>query len=168
MSACAAENAEDAPRASMTAAPRFCTSGTNSFSSHIRSTTSVAFLPPTRALTKSGKSVEEWLPQMTQRVTSFTGAAALSASCIRARFWSSRVIAVKRSEGTPLALDSAIRQLVLQGLPTTTTRTSREAFAAMALPSSTKIGPFSRIRSLRSMPGPRGFEPTSRTQSASR
>src|SRR5207302_1647062 len=59
-----------------------------------------------------------------------------------------------------------MRQLVLHGFPTTTTRTDDAAYRWMALPSSTKIGPFLRIRSPRSMPGPRGTDPTRSTQSA--
>ena len=47
MAALAADAALDAPRASMTAAPRFCTVGRKSFSSHLRSsTTSDAGRPP--------------------------------------------------------------------------------------------------------------------------
>ena len=58
-------------------------------------------------------------------------------------------------------------QLVLHGLPTTTTRASAEATSSIALPCSTKILPLSFSRSARSMPGPRGLEPTSMHQSAS-
>ena len=59
-----------------------------------------------------------------------------------------------------------MRQLVLHGFPTTTMRTDDAAYRWMALPSSTKIGPFLRIRSPRSIPGPRGTDPTRSTQSA--
>ena len=58
-------------------------------------------------------------------------------------------------------------QLVLQGLPTTTTRASSEATSSIAWPCSTKILPLSFSRSARSMPGPRGLEPTRMAQSAS-
>jgi hypothetical protein len=55
----------------------------------------------------------------------------------------------------------AMYALVLAGLPTTSTRTPREATASSALPCSMKIFAFSSRRSLRSMPGPRGLAPTS-------
>ena len=86
--------------------------------------TSGAGLPPMRALAKSGNCVAEWLPQMAMLVTSATGTPALRASWALARFWSSRVIANQRSSGISGAFDRAMRQLVLQGLPTTRTRTS--------------------------------------------
>ena len=52
-------------------------------------------------------------------------------------------------------------ELVLAGLPTTSTRTSRLATASKALPCAEKILAFSSNRSLRSIPGPRGLAPTS-------
>ena len=58
-------------------------------------------------------------------------------------------------------------QLVLAGLPTTTTRASAAATSSMILPCSTKILPLSLSRSARSMPGPWGLAPTSRHQLAS-
>jgi hypothetical protein len=66
--------------------------------------------------------------------------------------WSSRVIAVKRSRGIEPALFIAIKQLVLAGLPTTSTRTSPAAPAASALPCAVKIAPLTSSSSLRSMP----------------
>ena len=66
-----------------------------------------------------------------------------------------------RSAGTSGALERAIRQLVLQGLPTTSTRTSEAALAAMARPWGPKIPPLTVSRSPRSMPALRGIEPTS-------
>src|SRR5437879_1198109 len=57
-----------------------------------------------------------------------TAVPAFEASCPFARFSSSRVMACHRSRGTSGALLMAIRQFVLQGLPTTRTRTSGEAF----------------------------------------
>ena len=70
-------------------------------------------------------------------------------------------MANQRSAGTSGALDRAIRQLVLQGLPTTSTRTSEAALAAMARPWGPKIPPLTVSRSPRSMPALRGIEPTS-------
>ena len=67
----------------------------------------------------------EWFPQMATLVTEDTGTPALRASWPLARFSSRRVMANQRSPGTSGALERAIRQLVLQGLPTTSTRTSR-------------------------------------------
>ena len=76
-------------------------------------------------------------------------------------------MAVNRSGPSRVACEAAIMQLVLHGLPTTTTRASAEATSSMALPCSTKILPLSFSRSARSMPGPRGLEPTRMHQSAS-
>ena len=62
--ALAAEAAEEAPRASIMAAPRLATVGMNSFSIQASSTRLVAFWPATSAWKTSGYWVEEWLPQM--------------------------------------------------------------------------------------------------------
>jgi hypothetical protein len=70
-------------------------------------------------------------------------------------------IAVKFFFGSVGADFIAIYALVLAGLPTTSTRTSRDAAASSALPCSMKIFAFSSSRSLRSIPGPRGLAPTS-------
>ncbi len=86
--------------------------------------TAVAGWPPILALSKSGYMVELWLPQMARLVTAVTSTPAFWASCATARFWSSIVIANQRSAGTARALFMAMRQLVLQGLPTTRMRTS--------------------------------------------
>ena len=110
-----------------------------------------------RALVKSANIVGEWLPKMMMSSTSVTSTPAFCASWVWARFWSRRVIAVKRSGPRRLALDAAIITLVLHGLPTTTTRASGEATSSMAVPCSTKILPLSFSRSARSMPGPRGL-----------
>ena len=59
------------------------------------------------------------------------------------------------------ALFIAIRQLVLAGLPTTSTFTSSAASSFSALPCTVKILPFSESSSARSMPFVRGREPTS-------
>ena len=97
-------------------------------------------------------------------VTSVTSTPAFCASCVFARFSSSIVIAKKRSQGTPSALFMAIRQLVLQGLPTTSTRISAAALAAIALPWPVKTFPLILSRSPRSIPALRGTEPTSSAQ----
>src|ERR1700737_4904757 len=97
----AAEAADEAPRAAMIAAPRLATVGMKSFSSQAWSeTTSAAFLPPIRALNRSGYWVAEWLPQMVRLLISETGTPAFFDSWARARLWSSLVIAVNRDFGT--------------------------------------------------------------------
>ena len=162
MTALAAEAADDAPRASMIWAPRCCTVVMNSPRSHsMLSMTSTAGLPSMAVFSKSGNCVDEWLPQMAMPVTDATGAPALRARRLRARFWSRRVMAKKRSSGISGAWARAMRQLVLHGLPTTTTRTSEAAWAAMASPWGPKIPPLMVSRSLRSMPALRGTDPTS-------
>ena len=88
--------------------------------------------PPIFALGKSGYIVELWLPQMARWETAVVSVPALSASWMAARFWSSIVIANHRSEGIEGAFPIAIRQLVLQGLPTTRTRTPAAACRAIA------------------------------------
>src|SRR3954447_6551428 len=112
--------AELRPRALITAAPRVWIIDTNVFSSQARSViTSVAGLPLIRALVKSGYWVLLWLPQMVMQVTSALATPAFLARAVRARLWSSRVMADQRSAGTPVLLPTPTRQLVLQGLPTT-------------------------------------------------
>ncbi len=73
-------------------------------------------------------------------------------------------MANQRSLGTSGAFDRAIRQLVLHGLPTTSTRTSEAALAAMARPWGPKIPPLTVSRSPRSIPAFRGIDPTNRAQ----
>ena len=70
-------------------------------------------------------------------------------------------MAKNRSSGMSRACARAMRQLVLHGLPTTSTRTSAAAWAAMASPCGPKMPPLMVSRSLRSMPALRGTEPTS-------
>ena len=66
-----------------------------------------------------------WLPQIVTLRDLSRPARRLSwPAAAAARFWSSRVIANQRSAGTFGACDRAIRQLVLQGLATVSTRTS--------------------------------------------
>src|SRR5947208_16318616 len=65
MAAFAALAAEDSPRASMIAAPRFCTVGMNSVSSHSGSLIiGQTFFPPHSAWNTSGYWVAEWFPQI--------------------------------------------------------------------------------------------------------
>src|SRR5579862_4469413 len=80
--ALAALAAEDAPRASMIAAPRCCTVGMNSDSNQPWSdpTASKAGLPATSAWKMSGYWVAEWLPQMVILAMSVTWTPALAAS----------------------------------------------------------------------------------------
>src|SRR5438094_8427086 len=86
MAPLAADRAEDAPRALITAAPRFWHCGTNVFSSQARSVmTSVAGRPLIRAFVKSGNCVLEWLPQIVTWVTSSSATPAFLARALRAR-----------------------------------------------------------------------------------
>src|SRR5262245_43904773 len=97
MAALAAEAAEERPRASMIAAPRFCTVGMKSPSSQAWSPTfSATEVPPTLAWNASGYWVAEWLPQIVMLVTSVTATPSLAAAWALARLWSRRVMAVKR------------------------------------------------------------------------
>ena len=89
------------------------------------------------------------------------GAGLLARAGATARLWSSRVIAVKRSAGTPSALRCAISAFVLAGLPTTSTLMSSAAPAAIASPCGLKMAPLASSRSARSMPFVRGRAPTS-------
>ena len=101
-------------------------------------------------------------------VTRVISTPALCASCARARFSSSRIMANQRSRGISSALLIAIRQLVLQGFPITRTRTSAPAFLSMACPWPMKILPLIPSKSFRSMPALRGMLPTSSAQLISR
>src|ERR1035437_10532521 len=100
-------------------------------------------------------------------VTVETGTPAFLASWVLDRFSSRRVIANQRSAGTSGAFERAIRQLVLQGFPTTRIRTSSAAFFWIALPCGAKIPPLIDRRSPRSMPAFLGTEPTSSAHDAS-
>ena len=91
----------------------------------------------------------------------------LSASCRRARFSSSAVMANQRFLGMLGAWLMAIMQLVLHGLPMTRIFARSPACSSMALPCPTKIPPLTRRRSLRSIPAFLGAAPTSRIQSVS-
>src|SRR5688572_23558249 len=95
MAAEAADAAEDAPRASMIAAPRLATVGMKVFSSQAWSfTVSAALLPAISAWNRSGYWVAEWLPQMVIFLMSETETPAFFDSWASARLWSRRVIAV--------------------------------------------------------------------------
>src|SRR6202022_778396 len=119
ITALAAEAADDEPLASMTAAPRFWIVVMNPcLSQPLSLMTSNGDMPAIRALRASGYCVVEWSPQMAMLVTTETGAPALRASCVLARFSSRRIMANHRSAGMSGALARAMRQLVLQGLPT--------------------------------------------------
>src|SRR3954447_12088691 len=73
MAALAAEAADEAPRASMIAAPRLVTVGVKPSAIHSSSfTPSAAFLPATVAWKMSGYWVAEWLPQIVRRLMSAT------------------------------------------------------------------------------------------------
>ena len=142
MAAFAADAAEDAPRASMMAAPRFATVGRNVPSTHAWSfTASYAFFPPTSQWKRSGYWVVEWLPQMVILRTSATVAPSFCAICVMARLWSRRVIAVNRPGSRPGAFCWAINELVFAGLPTTRIFTSFFADSDNALPWGLKIPP---------------------------
>ena len=163
MAALAAEAALEAPRASMIAAPRCCTVGMKSPSSHAWSSITAAAVPPgTSQWTRSGYWVAEWLPQMVIRDTSLTLVPSFWATWVRARLWSRRIMAVKRSSGTSGALFMAIRQFVLAGLPITRTRRSSAAWSFRERPWPVKMAPLASSRSWRSMPLDRGREPTRR------
>src|SRR5881396_704060 len=77
----AADAADDAPRASMMAAPRLATVGMKVPASQSWSpTVSAAFLPDTSAWNRSGYWVAEWLPQIVIFRISVTGTPSLAAS----------------------------------------------------------------------------------------
>src|SRR5438876_5116425 len=120
MAAFAALAAEERPRASMIAAPRFCTVGMNVLSSQLWSLIiGQIFLPSTSAWNTSGYCVAEWLPQMVTLRIDETGFATLAASCEVARLWSSRIMPVNCVGFRLGAFFIAMRQFVFAGLPTT-------------------------------------------------
>ena len=73
--------------AAITAAPLFCTVGTNSVSSQAWS--SATFSPLQVAWPASGNWVEEWFPQIVTFLMAEIGCPSLLASWAAARFWSS-------------------------------------------------------------------------------
>src|SRR5213596_3377056 len=116
MAAFAALAAEESPRASMIAAPRFCTVGMNSFSSQFGSLiVGQTFLPPVSAWKISGYWVAEWLPQTVTLRIEARGLPIFCAIWPTARLWSRRIIAVNCVALRPGAFFMAMRQLVLAG-----------------------------------------------------
>mmetsp|Transcript_11211 Transcript_11211/g.27414 ORF Transcript_11211/g.27414 Transcript_11211/m.27414 type:complete len:335 (-) Transcript_11211:355-1359(-) len=163
----AADNADDALRAEMIAAPRFWMSSMNSPLRYLSSLiTERTGLPLMVALLTSGYWVDEWFPQIITFCTSRTLHPAFSASCPRARWWSSRVIAVKFVLGTFGAKWLMTSALVLAGLPTTRTLIFGLAFFSTASPMVLKMPMFFSINSLRSIPCFLGNAPSSTAQSA--
>mmetsp|Transcript_38691 Transcript_38691/g.95229 ORF Transcript_38691/g.95229 Transcript_38691/m.95229 type:complete len:233 (+) Transcript_38691:603-1301(+) len=163
--ALAADMAEESLRALMMAAPRSCTVLMNSPCSHgVSPTASITSLstPPTLTLAKltSGYWVDEWLPQIVAPVTAEAGTRMRMAICDCALLASSRVSAVKFSAGMLGAHCCATHELVLAGLPTTTTFTFLLATSLRRRPCTLKMLQFFWSRSLRSMPGPRGKAPS--------
>jgi hypothetical protein len=131
----AAEAAEEEPRRAMIAAPRFWTVGMKSFSSQAWSLTScAAFCPLTSAWKMSGYCVAEWLPQIVILRMSLTLAPVLAASCARARLWSRRVSAEKRSRGMSWALLIAMRRVGVGRVAGHRDRMSSAAWSFRALP----------------------------------
>src|SRR6185436_8522597 len=95
MAALAALAAEERPRASMIAAPRFCTVGMNVCSSQAWSLImGQTFLPSHSAWNRSGYWVAEWFPQTVTLRTSSTLRLIFWATWLVARLWSRRIIAV--------------------------------------------------------------------------
>ena len=130
-------------------------------------TTSYALRPFTSQWNRSGYCVVEWFPQIVIFLMSFTDTSRRCASCVLARLWSRRVIAVKRRGSRSAALLIAIRALVLAGLPTTSTFTSFLAERDSDSPCGLKMPPLADSRSARSMPALRGIDPTRMAMSAS-
>mmetsp|Transcript_21719 Transcript_21719/g.53068 ORF Transcript_21719/g.53068 Transcript_21719/m.53068 type:complete len:202 (+) Transcript_21719:185-790(+) len=164
--ALAALMAELSLRAAMIAAPRFCTVLRKSPSSHASSFTAARTVclapsaPTTSAWFTSGYCVDEWLPHTMTLRTVATGTLSRSATCAHARLWSRRVRHEKAVAGSSGAAFIATAQLVLAGLPTTSTLTLFLACACSAAPCSLKIEQFFLSRSARSMPSRRGNAPT--------
>src|SRR6185503_6334474 len=91
--ALAALAAEDRPRASMMAAPRFCTVGMKLVSSQAWSLImGQTFLPSHSAWKMSGYWVAEWLPQTVTFFTEAVGLLTFCAICEVARLWSRRIM----------------------------------------------------------------------------
>src|SRR2546422_1852152 len=156
MAAFAALAAEDSPRASMIAAPRFWIVGMKVFSSHSWSLIiGQTFLPPHSAWNTSGYWVTEWFPQMVTLRIELKGLPIFCAIWATARLWSRRIIAVNCVGLRLGAFFMTMRQLVLAGVPTTSTLTLRLATAASALPCGAEILPFASSRSLLSLSRPR-------------
>src|SRR5260221_1314740 len=118
MAAFAALAAEDSPRASMIAAPRFCTVGMKVFSSQSMSLIiGQTFLPPHSAWNTSGYWVAEWFPQIVTLRIEASGLPTFCSIWPTARLWSSRIIAVDLVGFRLGAFLMAMRQLRLAGVP---------------------------------------------------
>src|SRR5467141_256322 len=143
MAAFAALAAEDSPRASMIAAPRFWMAGMKVCSSQLWSLIiGQTFLPSASAWKMSGYWVAEWFPQTVTFRIALTGFATLCAVCDTALLWSRRIMPANCAGFRPGAFFIAMRQLVFAGLPTTRTFTSRLATLSSARPCGAKILPF--------------------------
>src|SRR5687767_16037673 len=95
MAALAALAADERPRASMIAAPRFCTVGMKVDSSQAWSLIiGQTFLPSHSAWKMSGYWVAEWLPHTVTFFTAAFGLPIFWAICEVARLWSRRIMAV--------------------------------------------------------------------------
>src|SRR5258705_13974778 len=133
MAALAALAAEESLRASMIAAPRFCTVGMKVVSSQLWSLIiGQIFLPSASAWNTSGYWVAEWLPQIVTFRIDETGLFPLAASCELARLWSSRIMPVNCVGFRLGAFFIAMRQFVFAGLPTTNTFTFLSATRSSA------------------------------------
>src|SRR5678810_912748 len=133
--ALAALAAEDRPRASMMAAPRFCTVGMKSFSSQAWSLIiGQTFLPSASAWKTSGYCVAEWLPHTVTLRIAVTGLEIFWAIWLVARLWSRRIMPVNCVGFRLGAFFMAMRQLVFAGLPTTRTFTFLSATRSSAWP----------------------------------
>src|SRR5688572_18093239 len=140
IAALAALAAEERPRASMIAAPRFCTVGMKVCSSQAWSLIiGQTFLPSASAWNRSGYWVAEWFPHTVTLRIEVTGLEIFCAICETARLWSRRIMPVNWLGLRLGAFFIAIRQLVFAGLPTTRTLTSRLATRSSALPCGEKI-----------------------------
>ena len=115
----AAEVADEAPLASITAFPRCCTVGRNVFSTQSLSLiTSAPLAPSIKAFSISGYIVGLWLPHMIMCLISLTALLTFFATTDLALLESSIVIAIHNC----LSLFAAflpIKAFVLAGLPTT-------------------------------------------------
>jgi len=100
-----------------------------------------------------------WLPNIAMLLILLISVLSLSLSCDMALLWSSLLIAEIEDLLNLLNLLIAMSALVLHGLPTTTAFKSGCATWSSAWPTSTNIFPLSLMRSARSIPFMRGFEP---------
>src|SRR5437879_10931369 len=110
IAAFAALAAEDSPRASMIAAPRFCTVGMKIFSSHSKSLIiGQTFWPPHSAWNTSGYCVAEWFPQIVTLRIELNGLPIFCAIWLMERLWFWRLITVHLTALQPGDLFMALR-----------------------------------------------------------